>query len=338
MACGLARPKERAKNWVVPEASGLSVTETESNEKRLERAGYIVWSIKSRWEQLLENPDGAALNARLTPFQPVGSSKHSKLRPRLITNSACSWHTYSHKLLSLLLEDRWILQTRRAIRFALGILVGLLIGGVSGYWLVMNPNLVIKENQASSSYHSQFFFSISIWSNWLHRRCGSRFQLEAIDIEQLPVFDWEEIVGETHRKDDSVLWREEKPVQWVGINKKINMRIYRTWGVIIKRRSKRPTLRKEKNSTSSLNLINFSRKNLSVEDNFADGFKVKQWDQCRRNLIQREILEKYSDRVSLSIHVSVNSGTKVEMVMDFQRKWGLCGPSFIIKWGFPFEQ
>lgn len=90
---------------------------------------------------------------------------------------------------------------------------------------------------------------------------------------------------------------------------------------LIIKRSKRLTLRKGKNSSlSNLNLIQFG-KNLTVEDNFADGFKVGNSETGAGGTSYKELLEKYGDAVNLTVSSSDDSD-EIELVMDFQKKNG----------------
>ena len=62
-------------------------------------------------------------------------------------------------------------------------------------------------------------------------------------------------------------------------------------------------------------------KNLTVEDNFADGFKVGNSETGAGGTSYKELLEKYGDAVNLTVSSSDDSD-KVEMLMDFQKKNG----------------
>ena len=112
-------PKEEAEDLVVPEASGLSVTETEAMKEEADKPAISEAVELQGWmKQLLdEHPDVVAAPNRLL---------HSSLRLKLLktqylnqlVRKQCLFlrHLF-HKLLFLLLEDRWILLTRR--RFVL---------------------------------------------------------------------------------------------------------------------------------------------------------------------------------------------------------------------------
>ena len=62
-------------------------------------------------------------------------------------------------------------------------------------------------------------------------------------------------------------------------------------------------------------------KNLTVEDNFADGFKVGDSETGAGGTSYKELLEKYGDAVNLTVSSSDDSDI-VELVMDFQKKNG----------------
>ncbi len=62
-------------------------------------------------------------------------------------------------------------------------------------------------------------------------------------------------------------------------------------------------------------------KNLTVEDNFADGFKVGDSETGAGGTSYKELLEKYGDAVNLTVSSSDDSD-KIELVMDFQKKNG----------------
>ena len=62
-------------------------------------------------------------------------------------------------------------------------------------------------------------------------------------------------------------------------------------------------------------------KNLTVEDNFADGFKVGDSETGAGGTSYKELLEKYGDAVNLTVSSSDDSD-EIELVMDFQKKNG----------------
>ena len=98
-------PKEEAEDLVVPEASGLSETETRAMEEEVKEP------VISETVEL--------------PNRLLHSSLHLKLLKtwqlnQLVRKQCLFLRHLFHKLLFLLLEDRWILQTRRRFVLPLG--------------------------------------------------------------------------------------------------------------------------------------------------------------------------------------------------------------------------
>ena len=112
-------PKEEAEDLVVPEASGLSVTETEAMK---EEANEPVISETVELPKVDEATVGEHPDVVAAPNRLLHSNLHLKLLKiwqlnQLVRKQCLFLRHLFHKLLFLLLEDRWILQTRR--RFVL---------------------------------------------------------------------------------------------------------------------------------------------------------------------------------------------------------------------------
>ena len=106
-------PKEEAEDLVVPEVSGLSVTETEAMKEEADEPAVseTVEPPKVDEATVGEHPDVVAAPQPTPPFQPA---------PQLVRKQCLFLRHLFHKLLFLLLEDRWILRTRRRFVLPLG--------------------------------------------------------------------------------------------------------------------------------------------------------------------------------------------------------------------------
>ena len=213
------------------------------------------------------------------------------------------------------MEDRWILADKKAIRFALGILVGLLIGGVSGYLIGhARPSASSSRKQASwSGYHSASSSNIDL-EQLTSEDAEADFSWKQSDIEQLQ-FLTEKDGGETPEETVDA-YGKASSVQFD------NGELTLSWDDSSYNKDVKATYSKR---GKEFQLVKFEfnqfGKNLTVEDNFADGFKVGNSETGAGGTSYKELLEKYGDAVNLTVSSSDDSD-KIELVMDFQKKNG----------------
>ena len=310
-------PKEEAEDWVVPEVSGLSVTETEAMKEEADEPAVseTVEPPKVDEATVGENPDVVAAPQPTPPFQPAPQAPQNMAAEPVGPQTVPVPETPIPQAPLPPVRKPMDTADKKAIRFALGILVGLLIGGVSGYLIGhARPSASSSRKQASwSGYHSASSSNIDL-EQLTSEDAEADFSWKQSDIEQLQ-FLTEKDGGETpeetvdaYGKASSVQFDNgELTLSWddSSYNKEVK--------AIYSKKGKEFQLVKFE--------FNQFGKNLSVEDNFADGFKIGNSETGAGGTSYKEILEKYSDGVSLSIRTSDDSD-KVEMVMDFQKKNG----------------
>ena len=204
---------------------------------------------------------------------------------------------------------------KKAIRFALGILVGLLIGGVSGYLIGHASPSTSPSRKHTSWSGNQSGSSSNIDLDQLTAEdAEADFSWEQSDIEQLQF-----LTG----KDDG-----ESPEEMVDAYGKASsvqfdsgeLKLF--WDDNSYNKEVKATYSK-KGKEFQLVKFEFNQfgKNLAVEDNFADGFKVGDSETGAGGTSYKELLEKYGDAVNLTVSSSDDSD-KIELVMDFQKKNG----------------
>ena len=115
-------PKEEAEDLVVPEASGLSVTETEAMKEKADKPAIseAVELPKVDEATVGEHPDVVAAPQPTPPFQPAPQAPQNMAAEPIGPQTVLFLRHLFHKLLFLLLEDRWILLTRRRFVLPLG--------------------------------------------------------------------------------------------------------------------------------------------------------------------------------------------------------------------------
>ena len=204
---------------------------------------------------------------------------------------------------------------KKAIRFALGILVGLLIGGVSGYLIGHASPSTSPSRKHTSWSGNQSGSSSNIDLDQLTAEdAEADFSWEQSDIEQLQFLTGkddgespEEMI-EAYGKASSVQF-ESGELKLFWDDNSYNKEVKATYS--------------KKGKEFQLVKFEFNQfgKNLTVEDNFADGFKVGDSETGAGGTSYKELLEKYGDAVNLTVSSSDYSD-KVEMLMDFQKKNG----------------
>lgn len=286
-------PKEEAEDLKVPESEGTPELEATDDKEELKESAIseTVEHPKMAGTTVGENPEVVAASQPAPPFQPAPQAPLSPVGRPMDTAD------------------------KKAIRFALGILVGLLIGGVSGY-------LIGHASPSTSSSRKQ--------TSWSGNQSGSSSN---IDLEQLTAedaeanFSWEQSDIEQLQfltgTDDG-----ETPEEMVDAYGKASsvqfdsgeLKLF--WDDNSYNKEVKATFSKK---GKQLQLVKFEfnqfGKNLTVEDNFADGFKVGNSETGAGGTSYKELLEKYGDAVNLTVSSSDYSD-KVEMLMDFQKKNG----------------
>ena len=310
-------PKEEAEDLVVPEASGLSVTETEAMK---EEADEPVISETVELPEMAEttvgeHPDVVAASQPAPPFQPAPQAPQNTVSEPVSPQTVPVPETPIPQAPLSPVGRPMDTADKKAIRFALGILVGLLIGGVSGYLIGhASPSTSSSRKQTSWSGNQSGSFSNIDLEQLTSEDAEANFSWEQSDIEQLQF-----LTG----KDDG-----ETPEEMVDAYGKASsvqfdsgeLKLF--WDDNSYNKEVKATFSKK---GKQLQLVKFEfnqfGKNLTVEDNFADGFKVGDSETGAGGTSYKELLEKYGDAVNLTVSSSDDSD-EIELVMDFQKKNG----------------
>ena len=310
-------PKEEAEDLKVPESEGTPELEATDDKEELKESAIseTVEPPKVDEATVGEHSDVVAASQPAPPFQPAPQAPQNTVSEPVSPQTVPVPETPIPQAPLSPVGRPMDTADKKAIRFALGILVGLLIGGVSGY-------LIGHASPSTSSSRKQ--------TSWSGNQSGS---FSNIDLEQLTVedaeedFSWEQSDIEQLQflteKDDG-----ESPEEMVDAYGKASSVQFD--GGELKLFWDDNSYNKEVKATFSkkgkqLQLIKFEfnqfGKNLTVEDNFADGFKVGNSETGAGGTSYKELLEKYGDAVNLTVSSSDDSD-KVEMLMDFQKKNG----------------
>lgn len=310
-------PKEEVKDLEVPEVSGISATETKAMEEEAKEPVISeTVELPKVDETTVEEDAGVPAAPQPTPlFQPAPEAPQNMAAEPVSPQTVPAPSTHIPQVPLSPVGKPMDTADKKAIRFALGILVGLLIGGVSGYLIGhARPSSSLSGKQASwSGYHSGSSSNIDL-EQLTSEDAEVDFSWKQSDIEQLQ-FLTEKDGGETPEGTVDA-YGKASSVQFD------NGELTLSWDDSSYNKEVKATYSK-KGKEFQLVKFEFNQfgKNLSVEDNFADGFKVGNSETGAGGTSYKEILEKYSDGVSLSIRTSDDSD-KVEMVMDFQKKNG----------------
>lgn len=310
-------PKEEVEDLEVPEVSGLSATETKAMEEEANEPAVseMVELPKVDEETVEENPAVVAAPQPTPPFQPAPEASQNTVAEPVGPQTAPVLGTHIPQAPLSPVGKPMDTADKKAIRFALGILVGLLIGGVSGY--------LIGHASPSTSPSRKH-------TSWSGNQSGSSSN---IDLDQLTTedeeadFSWEQSDIEQLQfltgKDDG-----ETPEEMVDAYGKASsvqfdsgeLKLF--WDDNSYNKEVKATYSK-KGKAFQLVKFEFNQfgKNLSVEDNFADGFKVGNSETGAGGTSYKELLEKYGDAVNLTVSSSDDSDD-IELVMDFQKKNG----------------
>ena len=310
-------PKEEAEDLKVPESEGTPELEaTDDKEELKESAISETVELPEMAETTVgENSDVVATPQPTPPFQPAPQAPQNTVSEPVSPQTVPVPETAIPQAPLSPVGRPMDTADKKAIRFALGILVGLLIGGVSGY-------LIGHASPSTSSSRKQ--------TSWSGNQSGSSSN---IDLEQLTAedaeanFSWEQSDIEQLQfltgTDDG-----ETPEEMVDAYGKAssvqfdNGELKLFWDDNSYNKEVKATYSKR---GKELQLVKFEfnqfGKNLTVEDNFADGFKVGNSETGAEGTSYKELLEKYGDAVNLTVSSSDDSD-EIELVMDFQKKNG----------------
>lgn len=297
-------PKEEAEDLVVPEVSGLSATETEAMKEEANEPviSETVEPPKVDEATVGEHPDVVAAPQPTPPFQPA---------PQAPQNMAAEPVGPQTVPVGRPMDTA----DKKAIRFALGILVGLLIGGVSGYLIGhASPSTSPSRKQTSWSGNQSDSSSNIDLEQLTAEDAEANFSWEQSDIEQLQFLtgtddgETPEEMVDSYGKASSVQFDNGELTLFWDDNS-YNKEVKATYS--------------KKGKELQLVKFEFNQfgKNLTVEDNFADGFKVGNSKTGAGGTSYKELLEKYGDAVNLTVSSSDDSD-EIELVMDFQKKNG----------------
>ena len=310
-------PKEEAEDLKVPESEGTPELEATDDKEELKESAIseTVEHPKMAGTTVGENPEVVAASQPAPPFQPAPQAPQNTVSEPVSPQTVPVPETPIPQAPLSPVGRPMDTADKKAIRFALGLLVGLLIGGVSGY-------LIGHASPSTSSFRKH--------TSWSGNQSGSSSN---IDLEQLTAedaeanFSWEQSDIEQLQfltgTDDG-----ETPEEMVDAYGKASsvqfdsgeLKLF--WDDNSYNKEVKATFSKK---GKQLQLVKFEfnqfGKNLTVEDNFADGFKVGNSETGAGGTSYKELLEKYGDAVNLTVSSSDDSD-KVEMLMDFQKKNG----------------
>ena len=310
-------PKEEAEDLVVPEASGLSVTETKAMEEEANEP-VISETVEPPKVDKTTVEEDAVVPAAPQPnplFQPAPEAPQSVVVEPVGPQTATSPSMQIPQAPLSPVGRPMDTADKKAIRFALGILVGLLIGGVSGYLIGhASPNTSPSRKHTSWSGNQSGSSSNIDLDQLTAEDAEADFSWEQSDIEQLQ-FLTEKDDGETPEEMVDA-YGKASSVQFDSGELKL------FWDDNSYNKEVKATYSK-KGKEFQLVKFEFNQfgKNLTVEDNFADGFKVGDSETGAGGTSYKDLLEKYGDAVNLTVSSSDDSDI-VELVMDFQKKNG----------------
>ena len=310
-------PKEDAEDLVVPEASGLSVTETKAMKEEADEPAISETMEHPKADEATvgEDPDVVAAPQPTPPFQPAPQAPQNTVAGPVSPQTAPVPGTHIPQAPLPPVGRPMDTADKKAIRFALGILIGLLIGGVSGYLIGhARPSTSSSGKQASwSGYRSGSSSNIDL-DQLTADGAEADFSWKQSDIEQLQFLTGKDD-GETPEGTVDA-YGKASSVQFDNGELKL------FWDDNSYNKEVKATFSKK---GKQLQLVKFEfnqfGKNLTVEDNFADGFKVGNSETGAGGTSYKELLEKYGDAVNLTVSSSDDSD-KIELVMDFQKKNG----------------
>ena len=309
-------PKEASEDVVVSEPGGIpGMPATEMKEETTEAAISDTVEIPDVGEPTVEKDlQAVAPPQSIPPFQPVAEAPYSLASERADSQAQPGPAIQIQQTPPV--RKPMDPADKKAIRFALGILVGLLIGGISGYFIgqaAPSSSQARKQDTSLSADKSGSPYTIDL-EQLTSEDAESNFSWEQSDVEKLQFLTGEddgmspEEMVEAYGKANAVQFDDgELKLNWdnSSYNKEVR--------AIYAKNGKQLQLSKFE--------FNQYEKDLIVEDNFADGLKVGDSETGVGGTSYKELLDKYGDGVNLSVRASDYSG-KVEMLMDFKKKNG----------------
>ena len=310
-------PKEEAEDLKVPESEGTPELEATDDKEELKESAIseTVEHPKMAGTTVGENPEVVAASQPAPPFQPAPQAPQNTVSEPVSPQTVPVPETPIPQAPLSPVGRPMDTADKKAIRFALGILVGLLIGGVSGYLIGhASPSTSSSRKQTSWSGNQSGSFSNIDLEQLTSEDAEANFSWEQSDIEQLQFLTGTDD-GETPEEMVDA-YGKASSVQFDSGELKL------FWDDSSYNKEVKATFSKK---GKQLQLVKFEfnqfGKNLTVEDNFADGFKVGNSETGAGGTSYKELLEKYGDAVNLTVSSSDDSD-KVEMLMDFQKKNG----------------
>ena len=310
-------PKEEAEDLKVPESEGTPELEATDDKEELKESAIseTVEHPKMAGTTVGENPEVVAASQPAPPFQPAPQAPQNTVSEPVSPQTVPVPETPIPQAPLSPVGRPMDTADKKAIRFALGILVGLLIGGVSGYLIGhASPSTSSSRKQTSWSGNQSGSSSNIDLEQLTAEDAEANFSWEQSDIEQLQFLtgtddgETPEEMVDAYGKASSVQF-ESGELKLFWDDNSYNKEVKATYS--------------KKGKEFQLVKFEFNQfgKNLTVEDNFADGFKVGDSETGAGGTSYKELLEKYGDAVNLTVSSSDDSDI-VELVMDFQKKNG----------------
>ena len=310
-------PKEEAEDLKVPESEGTPELEATDDKEELKESAIseTVEPPKVDEATVGEHPDVVAASQPAPPFQPAPQAPQNTVSEPVSPQTVPVPETPIPQAPLSPVGRPMDTADKKAIRFALGILVGLLIGGVSGYLIGHASPSTSPSRKHTSWSGNQSGSSSNIDLDQLTAEdAEADFSWEQSDIEQLQFLtgtddgETPEEMVDAYGKASSVQF-DSGELKLFWDDNSYNKEVKATYS--------------KKGKEFQLVKFEFNQfgKNLSVEDNFADGFKVGDSETGAGGTSYKELLEKYGDAVNMTVSSSDDSDI-VELVMDFQKKNG----------------
>ena len=310
-------PKEEAEDLKVPESEGTPELEATDDKEELKESAIseTVEHPKMAGTTVGEHPEVVAASQPAPPFKPAPQAPQNTVSEPVSPQTVPVPETPIPQAPLSPVGRPMDTADKKAIRFALGILVGLLIGGVSGYLIGhASPSTSPSRKQTSWSGNQSGSSSNIDLEQLTSEDAEANFSWEQSDIEQLQFLTRKD-AGETPEEMVDA-YGKASSVQFDSGELKL------FWDDNSYNKEVKATYSK-KGKEFQLVKFEFNQfgKNLTVEDNFADGFKVGDSKTGAGGTSYKELLEKYGDAVNLTVSSSDDSDI-VELVMDFQKKNG----------------
>ena len=310
-------PKEEAEDLKVPESEGTPELEATDDKEELKESAIseTVEHPKMAGTTVGEHPEVVAASQPAPPFKPAPQAPQNTVSEPVSPQTVPVPETPIPQAPLSPVGRPMDTADKKAIRFALGILVGLLIGGVSGYLIGhASPSTSSSRKQTSWSGNQSGSSSNIDLEQLTSEDAEANFSWEQSDIEQLQFLTGTDDGESPEETVDA--YGKASSVQFDSGELKL------FWDDNSYNKEVKATFSKK---GKQLQLVKFEfnqfGKNLTVEDNFADGFKVGDSETGAGGTSYKELLEKYGDAVNLTVSSSDDSD-EIELVMDFQKKNG----------------